>query len=85
MLPDLAVRYGVSMLWVFGSWAQGKQRDSSDVDILVDFDGRDFSLLDFIGLEQEIEAKLGIKVDLVDRQALRQEIRPFVLPKAVAV
>ena len=58
---------------------------SSDVDVLIEFSRRGFSLLDFIGIEQEMEGKLGIKVDLVERAALRKELEPFVLPEAIAV
>ncbi len=36
--PDLARRYGVRRLAVFGSYARGDQREDSDVDILVEVD-----------------------------------------------
>jgi predicted nucleotidyltransferase len=85
LLPGLRIQYGVDKLWVFGSAARGERKEDSDVDILVEFLHRDFSLLDFIALEQEIEAHLGVKVDLVDRAALREELKPFVLPEAKAV
>jgi predicted nucleotidyltransferase len=85
LLPGLRTKYGVDKLWVFGSTARGEQTKESDVDILVEFLHRDFSLLDFISLEQEIEGRLGVKVDLVDRAALREELKPFVLPEAKAV
>ncbi|MEA2552853.1 MAG: uncharacterized protein QOJ65_1029 [Fimbriimonadaceae bacterium] len=85
MLPDLRDKFAVDKLWVFGSWVRGEHTAESDIDILVEFKHRNFSLLDFIALEQEIQERLGFTVDLVDRSALREELKPFVLPEAVAV
>src|SRR5437868_309507 len=85
ILPDLKTKFGVGKLWVFGSTARGEQTKTSDIDILVEFVHRDLSLLDFISLEQEIGEHLGLKIDLVDRAALREELKPFVLPEAIAV
>ena len=85
MLPELRSRYGVGRLWVFGSFARGEAKDGSDLDILVEFERRGISLFGFVGLEQEIGDRLGVKVDLVERSALRPEIRPIVLAEAQVV
>lgn len=85
MLPELDAKYGVGHLWVFGSHARGESKESSDLDLLVEFNRRGCSLLEFVGLEQEIGDRLGLRVDLVDRQALRPEIAPHALRDAVAV
>ena len=85
LLPHLEKRYGVVRLWVFGSRVRGEQHSSSDVDVLVEFGRRELSLFDFAGLELEIEDRLGVKVDLVERDALRKEIRSGVLMEAVAI
>jgi predicted nucleotidyltransferase len=71
--PSLHERYGPAQFWLFGSRVRGEETAT-----------RGFSLLDFIGLEQEIE-DLGVKVDLVDVEALRGELRPVVMPDAIAV
>ena len=39
-LPDLRERWGVRSLGVFGSYVRGRQRPRSDLDLLVEFDGR---------------------------------------------
>jgi predicted nucleotidyltransferase len=83
--PGLLERYGATQFWLFGSRVRGEKRPDSDVDLLVKFDGRRFSLLDFVGLELEIEDHLAIKVDLVDIEALREDFKPRVLPEAIAV
>jgi len=68
--PDLARRYGVRRLAVFGSYARGDQREDSDVDILVEVDP---SIgLRFVDLAEEIEAMLGVRTELVSRRAVKQ-------------
>jgi uncharacterized protein len=64
---------------VFGSYARGEQTKESDLDILVFFDNSArFSLLDIIGVEQELSDALGIKVDLVTERSLHPVVRPYV-------
>ena len=85
ILPDLRARYGVEDLWVFGSRARGDEGESSDLDLMVRVPPGRLSLWDYIGLEQEIEDRLGLDVDLVERRALRPEIASYILPEAVPV
>jgi predicted nucleotidyltransferase len=83
--PHLREQYGVSGLWVFGSYVRGNQSKDSDVDVLVEFDKPGMTLLRFVGLELELTELLGVKVDLVRCGALQPKIRPFVLTEAVAI
>ena len=85
MQPMLHDRYGVSGLWVFGSYVSGEQKHDSDLDLLVEFECPGMTLLKFIDLEMYLSEHLGLKVDLVQRRALRPRIRPNVLAEAVAV
>jgi predicted nucleotidyltransferase len=55
---------------VFGSVARGEARPDSDLDLLVDFEPGT-SLLDHVGLFQDLEELLGIEVDVVARSALK--------------
>jgi uncharacterized protein len=55
---------------VFGSIARGEAHPDSDVDLLVDFEPG-ASLLDHIGLFQDLENLLGVGVDVVARSALK--------------
>lgn len=54
---------------VFGSVARGEARPGSDIDFLVDFEP-EASLLDHVGLLQDLEDLLGIGVDVVSRGGL---------------
>ena len=49
----------------FGSYAEGRATKDSDLDLLVEFDTADVSLLTIIGLKHEIEDMLGIPVDVI--------------------
>jgi uncharacterized protein len=67
--PDLARKYGVRSLALFGSYARGDQGEESDVDVLVEVDP---SIgLRFVDLAEEIEALLGLRADVVSRGAVR--------------
>ncbi len=69
--------YKPKKLGVFGSYARGENNSASDLDILVEF-GLQISLLDLIGIEQDLSESLGIKVDLVTERALSKYVRPYV-------
>jgi predicted nucleotidyltransferase len=71
--PDLAARYHIRSLGLFGSYARGTQTRRSDLDILVSF-VEPPSLFTFLRLKREIEQHLGLRVDLVMREALRPAI-----------
>ena len=55
---------------VFGSFAMGENRRDSDLDILIKFDDR-ISLLKLVQVEQELSDKLGIPIDLVTENSLK--------------
>jgi uncharacterized protein len=75
--PELARRFGVLDIALFGSTARGQARPDSDVDILVAFDGPATSKR-YFGVQFYLEDLLGCAVDLVTVKALRPELRPFV-------
>jgi len=69
--------FGPKKVAVFGSYARGENKEGSDLDLLVEFsDG--ITLLDIIGVEQDLSGILGVKVDLVTEGALSPYIRPYV-------
>ena len=66
----LQKKYPIASLALFGSYARSEQTESSDVDIIVEFNGRIGS--DFIVLADDIEDYLGVKVDLVSKNGIKQ-------------
>jgi len=62
----------------FGSVARGESRSGSDVDLLVEFlpDVR-VGLFEMGALKEDIEEKLGCKVDLLSREAVEKSRNPY--------
>jgi uncharacterized protein len=78
----IAARHGATNVRVFGSVARGEAGPDSDVDFLVTLnDGR--SLLDLVGLWQDLEDLLGSEVDVVTERGLKERMRERVLREAV--
>jgi predicted nucleotidyltransferase len=74
LLPEVRTRFRVRELAVFGSVARGQATDSSDLDLLVDFEGP--ATFDaFMGLKLFLEDSLAVRIDLVTRSALKPRLR----------
>jgi hypothetical protein len=69
---------------VFGSVAHGTDGDGSDLDILID-PTPETSLMDVAKIQIELEAILGVKVDVLTPNALPDSFRHIVLAEAVPV
>jgi hypothetical protein len=76
--------YKAEIVGVFGSYARGEQRGSSDLDILAKF-AEGATLFDFVGLGNFLEEKLNLKVDIVSERALREELRESIFKEVVRV
>ena len=83
-LPEITVRFQVKSLLLFGSYVRGRQRKRSDLDILVEF-SEPPSFFEFLALERYLSDFLGVKVDLVMKEALKPAIGKYVLAEAVPV
>lgn len=77
VLPILQ-KYHVNKASVFGSYASGKYTEGSDLDLLVETP-RELSLFQFIEIEQELEKKLSLPVDLVEESTLKSVVKDQVL------
>ena len=77
-------RLGVKSLALFGSVVRGESRPESDVDVLVEFEGR-ATFDGYMELKFYLEGLLGCRVDLVTSKALRPRMRPYVEREAVYV
>jgi hypothetical protein len=77
-------QFAVKSLAVFGSVARGEATESSDIDLLVEFN-QPIGLFEFIRLKNYLENLTGLKVDLVTSDALRPTMRDSILSEAVYV
>lgn len=77
----IASIYGARNVRLFGSAARGDVRAASDVDLLVEMDS-DRSLLDLVGLGQDLEALLQRKVDVLTEASLHPSLRRRILAEA---
>lgn len=80
-IEEIARRFGVSDIRVFGSVARGTAEATSDIDLLVRFGPRR-SLLELIGFEQDLAELLGTKVDVVTERALHPLLSESILREA---
>ena len=76
--PELHKRFGVSEIGVFGSWVRGEQKETSDIDVLVDFD-RTVGLFEIMELQDYLEETFNCKVDIAARDSLRKYIGRHIL------
>ena len=83
-LIAIAAGHGASNLRVFGSVAKGVDREGSDIDLLVDV-REGTSLFDLVGLQQDFEDALGMKVDLLTEPELHPMIKDRILAEARAL
>jgi len=81
---ELSKKYGIQKIGIFGSYLRGEAGQESDFDILVEFEqGVDIGLLKFVEIENYLSDLLGIKVDMVEKSALKPRIGKHILKEVV--
>ncbi len=78
-----AQKYGVSRMGIFGSYSRGEQSESSDIDIMVEFD-RPIGFK-FVDLADDLECLLNAKVDLVSKRAIKPRLLRIIEPDVIYV
>ena len=81
-ITDFCRQHHIRKLVIFGSALRDDFGPDSDVDVLVEFEPGHVPGLAFFGIEQELSAILGRKVDLNTAGFLSPEIREVVLKEA---
>jgi len=74
---ELLKKYRVKSIALFGSYARNKQKPTSDIDFLVEFEEDNYS--NFINLIYALESLLEKEVTVVSREDLSPYIRPYIL------
>ena len=71
---------------IFGSYARGEAKKRSDIDILIKVKkGGKFSLFDLVGLQMELEEKLGKKVDLLTYNGISPHLKKYILEDEIKI
>lgn len=83
-IDELRNNYFVSRIGVFGSFARGEATETSDIDILVEFD-RAVGLFHFIDLQDHLGRILGRRIDLATPDALHPVIKDQILNEVLYV
>jgi predicted nucleotidyltransferase len=84
VIRAVVARHNASNARVFGSVVHGNDNEASDLDILIDPTPKT-SLMDVAKIQVELEALLGVKVDVLTPNALPEKFRHVVLAEALPV
>ena len=77
---ELRGKYCIIEIGIFGSYIRDEQHITSDMDILIEFEeDAKISLLEFVRIENYLCDLLGVKVDLVEKSALKPSIGKHIL------
>ncbi len=73
---EMQERFAVRRIGLFGSFVRGEEKETSDVDILVEFEEPTFR--NFMNLAFFLEDLFGRRVDLLTPEGISHRIRPYV-------
>jgi len=74
--------YGVKRIGLFGSYMRNEQKVGSDIDILVEFEKDKKTFDNYMNLKFFLEDLFSCKVDLVVIEAIKSDLRPYILGSA---
>jgi len=72
-------RFGVKRIGLFGSFRTNNQHQKSDIDIIVEFSKGKKTFDNYMDLKFFLEKSFGRPVDLVIKEAVKQDLKPAIL------
>jgi uncharacterized protein len=81
--PILNQKYHVKRIGYFGSFANGNANETSDIDILVDFDSP--IGWEFFDIQDLLFEHLKRKIDLVSIKALKKQLKDSILKQVIFI
>ena len=72
-------KMGVKRIGIFGSFVRGEQSNSSDIDLLVEFEPQKKTFDNFMELSFFLEDIIKNRIDLVTKESLSPYIGPHIL------
>ena len=85
VLPIVKEKYHVKTMGIFGSVARGDDTETSDVDVLIEFDEQAIGFFDFIRLQKMLSDAVGRDVDLITKGGLKKVIKEDILRETIYV
>lgn len=85
IINEILKKNNVNRAGIFGSYSRGKQRKNSDIDIVININDKNTSLIGFIRLIRLLEEALKRKVDLVEYNAIRPRIKKRILEEEIRI
>ncbi|MEI3614972.1 nucleotidyltransferase family protein [Pseudogracilibacillus sp. SO30301A] len=76
-------KYGVKRIGIFGSYSRGEQKESSDIDVIVEFNDTDLSFDNYMDLKFNLEDNFQKLVDLVIVDDIKPALKPIILRETV--
>ncbi|MBI4930810.1 MAG: nucleotidyltransferase family protein [Bacteroidetes bacterium] len=82
----LREKFHLTKIGVFGSFARGDQKPTSDVDILIELEDGTKNIFDLeYDLQELLKKQFNREVDLVHEKSIRSYFKPFILRDAIYV
>jgi len=82
---EMAQRFGVVSVGLFGSYARDEAREDSDIDIAIELRPENKSLRNFFGVRRYLEQQFGKTVDLGIESTLKPLAREMVAREIIHV
>jgi predicted nucleotidyltransferase len=80
----LREKYHITRIGLFGSYARGEQKDSSDIDLLVEFEENTQNLYDLkIQIKEFFKNKFGTETDICREKYIKPRIKKSILKETV--
>ena len=79
---NLNTSYRVKTIGLFGSYVNNKQKVSSDIDFLVEFE-EDADLFHLIGLSRYLENIFNTSVDVISKPSLKEDLKQQILEEVI--
>ena len=77
-------KYHIVRIGIFGSYARGEQKSTSDIDLLVEFEENTQNLYELkIQLKEFFQIQLGVDVDICREKYLKPRLKSSILKETV--
>ena len=73
----LLKEYNIKSIKIFGSYVEGRQKKTSDIDLIVEFK-KVPTFIELIKIEEEISKLLDTKVDLLTEEGISPYLKPYI-------